>query len=107
MIKITVYRNHKRAIYGFKAKNHGDPFVCAGVSALVMNAVNSIERFANEKFVCDAGQDGGLLELIMPRIKDGGANPTAELLLESMLLGLINIAQQYPQQMLIIDSSDS
>jgi uncharacterized protein YsxB (DUF464 family) len=104
MIKITVYRNRDRAICGFKAKNHGDPVVCAGVSALVMNAVNSVEHFVGERYVCDAAQDGGLLEFVMPEIKEGGANPTAELLLESMLLGLVNIARQYPRQIIIIDS---
>ena len=104
MIHLKILRNDKGAMYGFEAKNHGKSLVCAGVSALTINAVNSVKQFTDEEFTCEAPDEGGYLYFILPRIKSGAKNESAELLLQSMLLGIRNISGQYPKQIIIEDT---
>ena len=61
MIQITVYKNKKHEYVGFDTEGHADfsesgqDIVCAAVSALVINLVNSIERLTSDRtcFVSD------------------------------------------------------
>ena len=70
MIRICINRNSQGQIYGFRALNHGNDIVCAGVSTLVFNTVNSIETFTEEVMSVDKPQEGsGYIELYMPDIK--------------------------------------
>lgn len=104
MITVSINRNNQGHIYGFAAHNHGEDIVCAGVSALVFNTVNSIEMFTEEAMSVDMSEeDSGYIKLYMPNIKAGHDNREVELLLSSMLLGLDNIRNQYPQQISIDD----
>jgi len=43
MIRVDVYHNKNGDVHRFKVCNHGDPIVCAGVSALVITAANFIK----------------------------------------------------------------
>ncbi len=101
MIKIVIYKNSQGKIFGFKADDHGDPIVCSAVSALTLNAINSIERFTDEELICDYDEDGGFLYFEMPRIKDGEYNEAANLLMESMLLGLKSFEDEYSKHICI------
>jgi len=104
MIRIKISRNNGGQISGFIAQNHGDNIVCAAVSALVLNAVNSIEAFTEEAMTVDApGDDSGYIELRLPEIEAGNDGRDADLLLSSMLLGLNHIRDQYPSQVTIDD----
>ena len=55
MIQITVYKNKKHEYVGFDTEGHADfsesgqDIVCAAVSALVINLVNSIERLTSDR----------------------------------------------------------
>lgn len=94
MIKITVYKDSE-GYKGFLSKGHagyaedGYDIICAAVSALTVNAINSIERFTKDKF--DIRQDDGLIEF---RLK-GCASKETTLLLNSMILGLQDIQDNY------------
>lgn len=59
------------------------------VSVLVVNAVNSIETFTDDKFA--AREDHGIVELIL----EGSVSDKTTLLLDSMILGLRDIQTQY------------
>ena len=54
MIKVTIYKTERQEYVGFDMEGHagyaeaGEDIVCAGVSALVINALNSIERFTDD-----------------------------------------------------------
>jgi len=104
MIRVSIDRNSRGQIYGFTARNHGAGIVCSAVSALVMNAINSIEAFTEEEMAVDM-PDGkkGYIKLKLPGIEAGGEGKEADLLLSSMLLGLNQIKEQYPSQINIID----
>ena len=104
-IRVSISRNHQGQIYGFTAYNHGMSIVCAAVSALVLNTVNSIEEFTEEEFMpIEIPENGvGYLKLCLPGIEAGNDNRDVDLLLSSMLLGLKKIQEQYPSQIYIED----
>jgi uncharacterized protein len=103
MITIKVYRNINGEIYGFDANNHGEPMVCAAVSALVINTANSIEALTTETIVCDYKEKGGYLSFSIENIKSCNQNKDVKLLLDSLLLGLNGIMLEYKQHLKIID----
>ena len=56
MTKITIFRNQDQAFLGFDCLGHagyaeeGEDIVCAGISALVINTINSLGVYTKEKF---------------------------------------------------------
>jgi uncharacterized protein YsxB (DUF464 family) len=103
MIKAQIYRTKSGKIYGFKVTDHGDPIVCSAVSALALNAVNSIEALTDADFSVDASEDGGDLELVVTTLRDGGKADEAELLLNSLVLGLGQIELDYNDDLKLFD----
>ncbi len=65
--------------------------MCAAVSALALNAVNSIEAFADEDYELETADDGGYLKAVFPN----GANAKTSLLMDSLVLGIRSIRQEY------------
>jgi uncharacterized protein YsxB (DUF464 family) len=98
MINVEVYKNSSGDIYGFKAENHGDPVVCAAVSGLCINSVNSIEALTDERFVCEYDDDGGYLFFELTDIKSASGKSEALLLMRSLLLGLRHIDEYYGEE---------
>ncbi|MBQ7265834.1 MAG: ribosomal-processing cysteine protease Prp [Firmicutes bacterium] len=90
MIEATVLYSGSR-IKGIHILNHGDPIICAAVSALSQNCANSIESFTDALFTVDCSE--GDLSIQLESFDEKGI---AEILLSSLLLGLENISQGYP-----------
>ena len=105
MIQAIICRNAEKRIYAFKLMNHGDPMVCAAVSFLVQNTANSIETFTSEPFDLDYDPQGGFLRLELPQIKEGQISEKADLLLESMALGLRSLMESYSKDIEVKESS--
>jgi len=110
MITAEVYRNSDFVISGFELSGHagcgeeGEDIICSAVSILVINTVNSIERFTTVKYEIDADEkQGGYIRFEIPGFNIGNIDHDAELLLEAMLLGLKNIEKEYSQYMKIYD----
>ena len=98
MILVDVFRNENEGIERFCVKNHGDEKVCAAVSLLVMNTINSIEFFCKEDgFVCDYSAGGGYIEFTLHNPNDVSAGTA--LLLESMVLGLQSLQKNYSKDL--------
>lgn len=101
MITVTIVRDNNRAITGFavsghaKTAPHGQDIVCAGVSALVQSAIMGIERHLGREF--ELGQDDGGLTMRLA----GSADSLTDAILETMLLGLTEIAKRYPKNVQI------
>ena len=94
MIRVTIYKNEKHQCVGFKAHGHagfseGQDIVCAAVSVLTINTLNAIEKFADDRTSLVSDESKGLIDY---RLK---GNPTreAKLLLDAMVLGLEEIAE--------------
>lgn len=104
MITITIYRNRDR-VAGFRCAGHsgyaesGNDIVCAGVSALVINTINSIEAFTSAAFHLDTEAESGLIDFRF----DQESEHDSELLIRSMVLGLQGIQSDYGNEYLILD----
>lgn len=97
MINVSIYKNAENLITGFKLSGHADystygsDVVCAAVSALVINTINSIENFTSDTFQVEQDEKKGMMEfhLVSPISNNGN------LLLSSLALGLQGIADDY------------
>ena len=95
MITATIVRESGKII-GFTVENHGESFVCAAVSMLVINTVNSIELLTKDKFTCDYNENGGFLtfSLTDPATRTDGIG----ILLDAMFLGLTDTKKEHPEE---------
>ena len=95
MIRITAIYNETDELCGFRSEGHagldkkGKDILCAGVSALTLNCVNSVEAFTKDRFSCK--EEDGLLEFII--VSD--VSKESSLLLDSLFLGLKSIFEEY------------
>ena len=95
MIKAIFYSKNNK-YFGFKIAGHADygccgkDVVCAGVSALVINTVNSIEQFTKDSTCCEEFESGLVKFKIM-----GDVSSESKLLLRALRLGLCSIYEEY------------
>ncbi|HBY72012.1 MAG TPA: ribosomal-processing cysteine protease Prp [Lachnospiraceae bacterium] len=109
MIKVSIYKNADYLITGFSLSGHADyseygsDVVCAAVSALVINTINSIENFTSDKFRLEQDEKKGFIEfhVVSPISKQ------ANLLLNSLVLGLQGIEEEYTDKYIRIASVQS
>ena len=98
MIKVTVYKNDSDQYVGFEMVGHaeyadyGKDIVCAAVSALVINTMNSVEKFSDDE--CNGAvhekEDTVSFEVVSKPMSS-----EAELLMKSLVFGLESIADEY------------
>jgi len=97
MIKITIYKNSKNKYIGFKSLGHagyadsGHDIICAAVSVLVINTINSIEAFTKDELKIKADEAKGLIEFKFV----GDISDQSTLLMNSLELGLQGIRNDY------------
>ena len=88
MIKITIYQNRTGQYVRLRCVGHagfaraGEDIVCAGVSTLVINTLNAIDKLTEET---------GLIDAVFQR----PVGHDGKLLLDTMVLGLQDIQKQY------------
>lgn len=73
----------------------GQDIVCAAVSALVINTINSIEEFTDDAFACDC-EDGAIKGWEFA----SDVSKETDLLMDSLMLGLENIRKSYGEEYL-------
>ena len=97
MIHITIFENEKNECIGFQTEGHagyaesGEDIVCAAISVLVINTINSLDQLASQKIKLVTNEEEGLIDCRF----DGQINEKSKLLLDSMVLGLREIKKQY------------
>jgi len=95
MTELTFYQDDLGNIRGFKSEGHsgyaeaGSDIVCSAVSALVINTVNSIERFSKTGMTVEADEEEGIIKVDLNGIPDHDA----DLLLKSLILGISSIKE--------------
>lgn len=72
----------------------GSDIVCAAISILVINTLNSIEELAKEKVITESDEKEGYLECHFP----DQINDQTKLLMDSLIMGLKGIEQNYGRQ---------
>lgn len=98
MIKITIFQDSEQNFTGFDCLGHadyaeGNDIVCAGVSALVINCINSIEAFTDAPFTCDSQEEAGRIFFRFT----GRSGADAQLLVSSLALGLSELENSYEE----------
>ncbi len=99
MIQVIVEKQ-RDDIVGFRMEGHsgyaesGSDIVCAAVSALAINCVNSIEKYAEDRFTLDTDEAEGRMDFQL----EGKPSGEAQLLLQSMVLGVTEISRTYGKQ---------
>ncbi len=97
MISVSIYKNAENLVTGFKLSGHanfaeyGSDVVCAAVSALVINTINSIENFTSDQFDLKEDEKKGIMEFHV----NSPFSKNTNLLLSSLALGLQGIAEEY------------
>ena len=76
----------------------GSDIVCAAASVLAQNAVNSIEQFTEDTFTVEVNENSGELYFKI----DAGYSDETELLLNSLILGLQGIEEEYIEYIYVI-----
>ncbi len=105
MINISIYQNEQDAYIGFRMKGHagyaerGQDIVCAAVSALVINTINSVESLTEDRFEDVVREENGEVEFT---ITSSPISDSAELLLRSLVMGLNGIRSEYGNRYLKI-----
>lgn len=96
MIKVVFYKDSDGDYTGFQVKGHagfaayGQDIICAGVSVLTINTVNSIEALTGDRFQYKADEKKGWIEV---RFFSKISKETT-LLLNSFQLGLNGIKEE-------------
>ena len=97
MTTITIFTKPNHEYAGFVSMDHagyadaGEDIVCAGISTLVINTVNSIESFTEDKFELVTNEEDGLISLTFKETP----SHDSELLMKSLVLGLQGIQNFY------------
>ncbi|MBO5371769.1 MAG: ribosomal-processing cysteine protease Prp [Lachnospiraceae bacterium] len=105
MILITIFRNQNGQYKGFDCLGHagyadaGEDIICAGVSALVINTINSIDCYTDEKFSFDSDEETG--KIIVKFKKPAGHD--ADLFMKSLVLGLQGIQKNYGDEYITLN----
>lgn len=105
MIHIIIYQNEQREYTGFRMEGHagyaehGQDIVCAAVSVLVINTINAVEAFTEDRsrHAVHEEKDVVCFEIVSTPISD-----SAQLLLRSLVLGLKGIRSEYGRKYLEI-----
>ncbi len=105
MIRIQIQKDKKSGqVLEVISKGHagyaeeGSDIICSAVSVLLINTANSIEKFTSDDFQVDEGEDGGYLRIGF----DSPLSMQADLLMNSLVLGLKSIEETYGKQYLSI-----
>ncbi len=96
MIRVTIIKNKDGVVCGATVVGHDKSVVCAAVSMLVLNTVNSLTEFTNTRVVCEYKKKGGYISFCLPRLLAGESVPDAEILLKAMNLGIKGARDEHP-----------
>ena len=108
MVRVTILKDQQNLCRGFETKGHalyadkGQDIVCAAVSALTINTVNSLEQLTTDSFVLHSDEAAGRISVRFEK-EPGEA---AALLLSSYELGISGIAESYGTQYLSLEMKE-
>ena len=97
MISVIINKNRNNEYVSFSCKghagfdSHGKDVVCAAVSMLVINTINSIDTLTNCKFDAEEDETTGFIKVVFKE----SVSKDAALLLDSMVLGIEQVSQNY------------
>ena len=100
MTTITFHKTKSGEYTGFTCSGHagfddyGKDIVCASISVLIINTINSLEEIVHERMsVKTDEQDGYIACEFKGALKEG-----SKVLVDSLVLGISQIAKQYGEE---------
>jgi len=96
MTYVSIFKTRQGEYKGFNCIGHaeygkaGEDVVCAAISVLVINTINSLEELGGEDLRVVANEEEGLIDCRFDTISDKSV-----ILLDSLVLGLQKIKEQY------------
>ena len=99
-VEVTIQRNAEGRYTGFYTYGHaffapsGKDIVCAAISVLIINTVNSIETFTDADAADSSNEEEGIVIFRM----GNPADEKGQLFMQSLILGLENIQSQYGEK---------
>ena len=98
MINVTIFKDSSDEYRGFSLVGHagyaesGSDIVCAAVSMLSTNTVNSILSLTGDKISYNVDEETGLLSM---SFSDKQVSNESKLLVDSLILGLESVKESY------------
>ena len=98
MTQITFHKTRAGEYRGFTCKGHagyaayGEDIVCAAISVLVINTINSLEEITAEAMDVTTDEKSGTIRCFFV---NSPLKETSEVLMDSLVLGLTRIEEQY------------
>ena len=98
MTKITFYKTTAGEYKGFTCDGHagyanyGEDIVCAAISVLIINTINSLEQITGEQIQVETDEGVGLIRC---SFVNQPLKKTSKALMDSLVLGLTQIEKQY------------
>ena len=105
MIMVTIFRDGQDNPIGFEMSGHagyaenGNDIVCAGVSVLALNTINSIETFTEDEFTFDQNEEDGFMKIYLT----GEVSSESKLLIQSFVLGINSMIEAGNEDYIKID----
>ena len=102
MIKIMIYTDSSKHYKGFEIKGHagyadsGNDIICSAISILSQNTINSIEKFTDDDIEYKVYEKIGGLKFKFKNVPC----KESELLMDSMILGIKSIIDEYGEKFL-------
>ena len=104
MTKVVIRKKANGKYVGFELNGHagsgeyGKDIVCAAISILSINTVNSIEELTDDNISYEADSQKGMIKLMA----ENGFSKEGELLMSSYELGIMSVFKQYGNEFLNI-----
>lgn len=99
-VSIQTHNQNYKAVFSTghaEYAEQGEDIVCSAVSVLLINTANSLEKFTDSFLGSDS--DDGVLSIVL---KDN-PDDKAKLLIDSLILGLTGIQNEYGNEYLVVE----
>ncbi len=105
MTTVVIRRTKAQSYKGFTCMGHagyakpGRPdILCASISALVINTINSLEELAGETLLVSTNEETGFIQCIF----ESGLQEKSVFLMDSMVFGLQQLSETYGKKYLTV-----
>lgn len=108
MTKVIFIKDKENRIIGFDFHGHsgyaasGNDIVCSAISVLSINTVNSIESLTDDKFELSLNEKEGQMKFAFTEIP----SHDAQLLLNSLEMGIQLVAKEYGKKYIRIENQE-
>lgn len=106
MIEVIIhYENDNISSFTLSGHANSGPYgydlVCAGVSAISFGAINAVFELSDVKLHVAQGEDGGFLEVVVPKHISEEEREKVNLIFNAMIISLQTIESSYREHIFI------